>query len=63
MCSFSPVTVFEGRIVTGFGRGSKDLGIPTSNLDNITPSEGKDLPFPGKAMIQFVIRRSSFLKI
>jgi len=30
----------EGKVIHGFGRGSKELGIPTANLpvdDNLTP--------------------------
>ncbi len=30
----------EGKVISGFGRGSKELGIPTANLpidDNLTP--------------------------
>ncbi|CAI4223778.1 unnamed protein product [Auanema sp. JU1783] len=34
---------FEGKVVTGFGRGGKDLGCPTANMDdnvvsNLNPS-------------------------
>ena len=28
-----PVWKLKGRVVKGFGRGSKELGIPTANLD------------------------------
>lgn len=28
-----PVLRLKGTVVKGFGRGSKDLGIPTANLD------------------------------
>ena len=28
-----PVWKLKGKVVKGFGRGSKELGIPTANLD------------------------------
>lgn len=29
----TPAVLLEGPVVAGFGRGSKELGIPTANLD------------------------------
>lgn len=30
----SPATLDQGTVVKGFGRGSKELGVPTANLDS-----------------------------
>ena len=31
--ALSPPPLLAGTVVTGFGRGSKELGVPTANLD------------------------------
>lgn len=42
-----PPVVLVGRVVSGFGRGSKELGIPTANLDPEALGSALDGVTPG----------------
>ena len=54
--AFDDPVVLEAQVVRGFGRGSKELGIPTANLDmNELGEKGESLPtgiYYGLARIQ-----------
>lgn len=39
-----PPWTLQGRVVKGFGRGSKDLGIPTANVDAASLQVGLCIP-------------------
>ncbi|XP_053993218.1 uncharacterized protein LOC128884145 isoform X2 [Hylaeus volcanicus] len=39
--------LFDGIVIKGFGRGGKQLGIPTANLSVNQSVDGESLPFPG----------------
>ena len=47
---------FNARVVTGFGRGSKELGCPTANLD--VPVDLESGVYAGYARVEGTIRSS-----
>ena len=43
MFRLSPPRRLVGTVIHGFGRGSKELGVPTANMDKTAVQSAKDL--------------------